>query len=533
MLNKMLSFLAVGQRAPMKDVATPQVENSAGGYVWAVGPWTRLERFLILGSSASTFYATARALTIENADAVLECMDLDGLRLVKTLVNVVQSGRAPRPDATILALAMCLKAGDASTRKAACDAVPQICRTGTQLFQLAEAVDSMGGWGRVTRRAFARWYQRADVDGLAYQVSKYRQRGGWSHRDVLRKAHPIPPSPAHNALYAWVTQGKLDVGAPARLGLADAAANATSADQAIRYIKEYGLVREELPTSLLNNTRVWEALLMMGKGMPMNAMLRNLAKMTAVGLLTERSVATRHVVARLGDSSALRGAQVHPLHVLVAMNTYQRGQGIKGSLRWTPVRAIVEALDRAFDLSFAAAPVTGKRHLLAVDVSGSMSWSEIAGMTGITPRIGAAAMAAVTAQNEPNTVVTAFGHTLQPVDLSRTRGLPQILSVFQKIPMGGTDCALPMLYALENRIPIDTFVVYTDSETWFGKVHPAEALRRYRKEMGIDARLIVAGMVSNGFTIADPDDRGMMDVVGFDAAAPRIMADFTLGRLDG
>ena len=33
-------------------------------------------------------------------------------------------------------------------------------------------------------------------------------------------------------------------------------------------------------------------------------------------------------------------------------------------------------------------------------------------------------------------------------------------------------------------------------------------------------------MVSNGFSIADPDDGGMLDVVGFDSAAPALIADF-------
>jgi 60 kDa SS-A/Ro ribonucleoprotein len=38
-------------------------------------------------------------------------------------------------------------------------------------------------------------------------------------------------------------------------------------------------------------------------------------------------------------------------------------------------------------------------------------------------------------------------------------------------------------------------------------------------------------MVSNGFTIADPTDAGMLDVVGFYPAAPQLMADFAAGRL--
>jgi len=155
----------------------------------------------MLGSSAGSYYASARKLTLENAEVVMQCMEADGLRTVRTIVDISTTGRAPRNDGAILALAMCLKAGDLSTRKAAADAVVQVCRTGTHLFQLATAVDAMGGWGRVTRRAFSRWYQRNDVDSLAYQVSKYRQRDGWSHRDVLRKSHPTPPSVAHDALY--------------------------------------------------------------------------------------------------------------------------------------------------------------------------------------------------------------------------------------------------------------------------------------------------------------------------------------------
>ena len=66
----------------------------------------------------------------------------------------------------------------------------------------------------------------------------------------------------------------------------------------------------------------------------------------------------------------------------------------------------------------------------------------------------------------------------------------------------------------------------TDNETWAGKIHPVEALRDYRKTMGIPAKLVVVGMTSTGFSIADPDDGGMLDVVGFDAAAPAVIADF-------
>lgn len=72
-------------------------------------------------------------------------------------------------------------------------------------------------------------------------------------------------------------------------------------------------------------------------------------------------------------------------------------------------------------------------------------------------------------------------------------------------------------------------MVYTDNETWAGNVHPYQALKDYRQASGRPAKLIVVGMTATGFTIADPRDAGMLDLVGFDTAAPAVMADFARG----
>jgi 60 kDa SS-A/Ro ribonucleoprotein len=98
----------------------------------------------------------------------------------------------------------------------------------------------------------------------------------------------------------------------------------------------------------------------------------------------------------------------------------------------------------------------------------------------------------------------------------------------EKMQFGGTDCALPMTWALKNRVGADAFVVYTDSETWAGG-HPVAALRKYRNKMGIPAKLVVVGMTATEFTIADPDDAGMLDVVGFDTVAPGVISQFVRG----
>ena len=138
-------------------------------------------------------------------------------------------------------------------------------------------------------------------------------------------------------------------------------------------------------------------------------------------------------------------------------------------------------------------------------------------------------MSMVTHKIEPQTHVVGFSHNLVPMDISKRTSLTGVIQAIEKIPMGGTDCALPMIYALQNKLEVDAFVVYTDNETWAGQIHPSQALAQYRQATGINAKLIVVGMTATGFTIADPADAGMLDVVGFDASCPAVMADFIRG----
>jgi len=155
-----------------------------------------------------------------------------------------------------------------------------------------------------------------------------------------------------------------------------------------------------------------------------------------------------------------------------------------------------------------------------------MGWGEIAGMPGITPRIGAAALALVTAATEPKHYIAGFSHQLVPLDISPRMRLDRVAAYLDSIPMGGTDCAAPMLDARKQKMPVDLFVVITDNETWAGHTHPAEALRDYRKAMGINAKLVVLGMTATDCSIADPNDAGMLDVAGFDSSFPTLLTAF-------
>ena len=102
--------------------------------------------------------------------------------------------------------------------------------------------------------------------------------------------------------------------------------------------------------------------------------------------------------------------------------------------------------------------------------------------------------------------------------------LDAVLKVMQRFSWGGTDCALPMLHASRHKMNVDKFVTITDNETWAGNVQPSQALRDYRKAFNPAAKCIVIGTSVSEFTIADPKDCGMLDIAGFDSAAPQIIA---------
>ena len=142
-------------------------------------------------------------------------------------------------------------------------------------------------------------------------------------------------------------------------------------------------------------------------------------------------------------------------------------------------------------------------------------------------------MLLATMHAEPITYPVAFttGGNISPLNIHSAMSIQGVCDYVCRLPAGGTDCALPMLYALDNKIEVDTFVIYTDNESWAGKIHASEALRNYRRKMGIEAKLIAVGMTATQYTVGDPKDPGTLNVVGFDSAAPGIMADFSAGRL--
>lgn len=514
------------QREPIPG-RTDQVENYAGGFVFQVTPRQQFERFLVLGSEGGTYYVSQRELTKDNAVNAINYIAKNGIEAVEIINEFSLRGRAPKQGPILFALALAASAKDRATRKAALDALPRIARTGSHLFEFVGYVQNFRGWGRSLREAVAKWYTDKDPEALAYQIIKYQSRYNWTHADVLNKAHPRPPDIQTDDIFSFIIEGtRRDL--PQIITDTLAINEAEDEKTVLKIIKgNKSITWEMIPTKWLASPKVWKQLL---PQLPLTALIRNLGRMTANQAIKPLSDEIGIVVKNLGDQKYLQKARVHPIQVLAALTTYASGHGARGSLSWEPIPQISDALDKAFYMTFDNVIPTNKNILIGLDVSGSMGWGNVAGIPGLCPREAAAAMCLVTASVEPMYHIMAFAETFRKINISPGMRLDKVVNTIKHTRMGGTDCALPMIWATQNKVDnVDAFIIYTDNETWYGNMHPNQALVNYRQKFGRASKLIVVGMTSTGFTIADPNDAGMLDVVGFDSAAPSIMADFIRG----
>lgn len=502
-----------------------QVSNNAGGYVFALDIWSRLDRFLILGSDAPTYYQSAPTITRDNARSVIACWSEDAARTAARIVDISTAGRAPKQSPAIFALALGDVHEDLVVRQAARAAVSSVCRTASHLMEYVSAVQALGrGWGRGLKTLVRSWYEDRDAEALGYQMVKYRARHGLDHGRLIRLAHPrgrMDNGPRQQ-LYRWGIGKEADHAALPDVVVGHLAAmSAGSTRELVRIIEKHRLTWETIPTEALKEADVWRALL---PNLPMTALLRNLATLSATGVLATMSEEASYVAERLVDADQVKRSRLHPYAILQALAVYRMGRSVRGDRTWTPNGRVLDALDEAFYLAFANVEANGKRHQLSLDVSGSMATSMIGGV--VSAREASAAMAMVTARTEKEHSFHGFSDRYVPLDISPRMRLTDAVKAVGGLPFRATDCSLPMLHALKNGTEIDVFVIYTDNETYAGSVHPSVALQRYRKETGIAARLVVVGMTSTGFSIADPADAGMLDVIGFDAGATAVMADF-------
>lgn len=548
-----------------RNLGNDQIKNDAGGYVNQVECLKQLQRFAIIGCEKGTYYASEEKLEVKNVESLDKLIASGkGLDAVNLLKEISLNRRNVKQGALLYAYAILCRCNNSEVKQAAYKEINNLCRIPTHLFMFVnfcEKVSAGSGWGRAHKRAVGEWYLQFNEkpERLVYLITKYKMREKWSHKDVVRLSHThvdMEDKSPMAFLLRYITKGfdkakqyYLEEENEATVKIAnlvkiyEEASRCMVADQLCQYISTHKLAHEHCPTEMLREKSVWAALL---PHMPDEAMLRNLGRMSNLGMFETNGQDEQMVLQKIeslnpglpsgeqsqGNTEESGRRLMHPYKILIAKVTYEAGHGDKGKLTWTPNEKIVKALETAFYKAFKAVRRTGKTYYLAVDVSGSMT-SPVIGCSNISCSMAAATMMMVTARREQNTIIKGFSQKMTDLGINMSDTLQEVMTKVGKVTMGSTDCAQPMIDAMDmKRRDIDVFVIYTDNETWYGQVHPSEALRQYRQyASNRDVKLIVCGMAANNFTIADTGDLNMLDICGFDSEAPQVISQFTEGKL--
>ncbi|MBZ0296918.1 MAG: TROVE domain-containing protein [Anaerolineae bacterium] len=535
----MKQYTRVFDLTQRQQIDLRQMRNEAGGYTFQVGDMERARRFLLIGSER-TYYAGSTHLTLESAQAIQRILATDpgepvAWQLVEMIGEIAKSGRAPKRSPWLFALAMAISERHSPTkdiRQNARFVAVECISTARQLFEFVAYATQLRGKGPALRRVIRDWYNGKPVDELTYQAIKYVSGSGWTHRDLLRVGHPKPVDLQHGRLYKALIHGLGEERAgddwEARLEAALVMNGTHDIQQAVELIQRWNFTWEMVPTWLLNERLVWEALL---EKIPTGALLRSLGRISSTGLFQDSREWTRQVADRLSTAEAVKGARLHPMNILPAMLTYKAGHSTYGRQEWPVSQAIVDALDAAFYLAFQNVAPVGKPMLVGVDVSGSMHGSMVHGIEGVSSVMGAAALALMLAHVEPDIEFMAFDDRAHDLPISKRQRLDDAVQTVANLVHGGTDCSLPVAWAQQARDPFDGIVILTDNQTWYGDKHPYVAFRDYQAKKNPAARLATVQMCNNSHTIVTPEDPTSMDFVGFDTALHPALAQFMQGEL--
>lgn len=512
-----------------------QKRNNAGGFVFKVDDADRFRRFLTIGTDGGTFYVGEQKLTEKNVKFVQKYVAKAGVAAVEEIVNVSTNALAPKNTQALFALAVALDSDNLKTKAAAKAAVPQVARTATHLFEFAQFIENLAGWGRAKTSAVAAWYTDKSADQLAYQVVKYRQRNGWTHRDLLRLAHPQGLD-ANTVNFALGKETDL-VNAPDIIRAFHQLQAAKTEKQVVSVLEQHpNATWEMIPTEFLKSAAVWKTLFYSGR-MGQTALLRNTKRMHELELFKDLKFAGDYAKA-LSDADKIEKGRLHPINYLNAYVVYA-GDPDRYMGRWSygnvstsvssPNNKVVKALEDGYHAAFKNVVPAEKRTLVGLDVSGSMSQS--ANGLNISCATLGAAFSQTLVKREPYAMIRGFAGTFKDLGITDADSLKAVMKKTQDQNFGSTNTALPMEWALKNKVDIDTFVIFTDNETYGGSQHTFQALDRYRQATGIPSRLVVVGATATQFTVADPNDVGSLDVAGFDSSAPKVIADFSAGRI--
>lgn len=290
-----------------------------------------------------------------------------------------------------------------------------------------------------------------------YTLAKYKGTGNTvKMRDILCLTHPTPKNEEQSETWKKLLEGRLE---PA-------------------YTWETELSVKG------NNKETWEALIDSGR-LPYMAALRNLSNM-----IIQNPDNLDKVLDYISDPDAVRKSKQLPFRYLSAYNriTYLDGTNAQGDdLEPEKIKAL-ETLENAVDISVNNLPKIPGHTVIAIDMSGSMTYS-VSRNSDINCCDIAAMLGIIANRICETATVYAFDTQIQHLHIPKRNGI--LSSVNSICHMGGGTCMdLPFRKMISDHVKCDRLIILSDTEcnyaeTWGYTEHTVQHMAdEYRKKSG-------------------------------------------------
>jgi 60 kDa SS-A/Ro ribonucleoprotein len=509
---------------PIPGREAEMTQNLAGGFSFKADEWQALRRWLLVGSMSGAYYQNAQEMTDGNKKLLMKLIASDPARVGQEILDASKKGISVHTP--IYALTY-LSMGDMKAKNVFKEVFANVIRNGSHLYEFFNYTKNERGLGSLIHKTVENWISGKDAKELEYQFLKYQSRYDWSAKDILRTVRPTPRTDLQKAVFNWVIGGTkknpLMESFPvelARINAYEQLKKGASETDVIDAIQRFKMTWEMMPGNLKMTNKIWEALFLQ---MPVGATIRNLGNLTDKDVFKNK--ANLDLLEARFSKENLAKAYIHPIVFASALKIYgMGGEGGKSKLRWSPIARVKDIMEDGIEKCFDALEPTGLDFFYALDISSSMLGNSV-GQLHMSPYEVEGVMALASVRSEKNYFVGGFNTNFVEIPkFTKKMGYRDSMN-FWHGGFGGTDAAQAYLYALKNRIKTDVFVFFTDSESWAGYRHPAEALKEYRSKINPKAKAIYTTLTaySDHISLVDPKDPKSYDIAGFTGETPKMI----------
>lgn len=540
---------------PLEDLTKPDTDTD---FEWPDTPESQCWSLFLQGTYTHLVKPSSVNNWIIDFEALCDMLKAviiggSGIQLVNTIGKVHDRGIGIVKESLIFGVAICSCSSRADVKTKAFDLMQKVC-AGSMNFlifidfreRIHRQVKQTTGWSHALRNAVKKWYRRYPPIQMARIIMECPRHNKWSHKDVLALTHIAPSNNEETILFSYIVAGlrKTTI-----LFKNDSPDEDDEAQKVLQFLEDVTTVRSAqttgamvqlmdklklswnfVPISLYRQAELWEQMIMV---MPFEIMLENATRMAKLKVLQGNSRTKEKFIARCEDNEAIKESGIHPFEIFAQRETYRDGVGdVKRKPRWLADTSVTAALQTAM-LSAMKTNLksTGKRYFVTIDASDSMK-AHVSNYDRVQCRSAAAFLSLCIAKAENKVIVKAFGLELPAINIDPTTTVDDIVKLLDAIPLGGCDCARPIIYAKKLKVKVDVFVMFTDRETWCGKTSPVEALKQYRAAVKIPAKLVVVFLNPDNSTrakrMSGAPDRGILEIYGISTSMLQAIGNFAI-----